>query len=181
MPGDVRDFNNIEIRGVVKIFFFTCKARRRRKFRPFWQKQMGNMHHRMPPSKTGSSSLNVVIFPSVMRSVLPGDYWSNSRADLEDRRISSKSIAEQLGNSREPVGSIIHEDLTCGSSPRSGSRNAWTRMKNVNGGSRLSNFWNFFVKRDPHDFLSGAIGNHGRNLVISLWPGDKAKINVVAA
>jgi len=30
---------------------------------------------------------------------------------LEDRRILSKSIAEQLGISRERVGSIIHEDL----------------------------------------------------------------------
>jgi len=30
---------------------------------------------------------------------------------LEDRRISAKSIAEQLGISRELVGSIIHEDL----------------------------------------------------------------------
>jgi len=30
---------------------------------------------------------------------------------LEDRRISPKSIAEQLGISRERVGSIIHEDL----------------------------------------------------------------------
>jgi len=30
---------------------------------------------------------------------------------LEDRRISAKSIAEQLGISRERDGSIIHEDL----------------------------------------------------------------------
>ena len=30
---------------------------------------------------------------------------------LEDLRISAKSIAEQLGISRERVGSIIHEDL----------------------------------------------------------------------
>ena len=30
---------------------------------------------------------------------------------LEDRRISAKSIAEQLGISREWFGSIIHEDL----------------------------------------------------------------------
>jgi len=30
---------------------------------------------------------------------------------LEDRPISAKSIAEQLGISRERVGSIIHEDL----------------------------------------------------------------------
>jgi len=29
---------------------------------------------------------------------------------LEDRRISAKSITEQLGISRERVGSIIHED-----------------------------------------------------------------------
>ena len=33
---------------------------------------------------------------------------------------------------------------TCGSSPRSGSRSAWARIKNVNGASRLSNIWNFF-------------------------------------
>jgi len=30
---------------------------------------------------------------------------------LEDRRISAKSIAEQLAISRERVGSIIHEDF----------------------------------------------------------------------
>jgi hypothetical protein len=30
---------------------------------------------------------------------------------LEERRISAKSIAEQLGISHERVGSIIHEDL----------------------------------------------------------------------
>ena len=30
---------------------------------------------------------------------------------LEDSRISAKSIAEQLGISREWIGSIIHEDL----------------------------------------------------------------------
>jgi hypothetical protein len=30
---------------------------------------------------------------------------------LEDRRISAKSVVEQLGISRERVGSIIHEDL----------------------------------------------------------------------
>jgi len=30
---------------------------------------------------------------------------------LEDPRISAKSIAEQLGISRERVGSIIHEDF----------------------------------------------------------------------
>ena len=42
---------------------------------------------------------------------------------------------------------------TYGSSSRSGSRNDWTRIKNVNGASRLSKFWNFFLS-DPNDFLS---------------------------
>jgi len=47
---------------------------------------------------------------------------------LEDCRISAKSKVEQLGISREWVG----------------SQNAWTWIKNVNGASHLSNFWNFF-------------------------------------
>ena len=34
MSGDAHDFNNIETRAVIK-FFFSCKARRRRKFTPF--------------------------------------------------------------------------------------------------------------------------------------------------
>ena len=33
---------------------------------------------------------------------------------------------------------------TRGSSPRSGSQNAWTRIRNFNGASCLSNFWIFF-------------------------------------
>ena len=70
---------------------------------------------------------------------------------------------------------------TCGSSPRSGSRNAWTRIKNINGASRLSNIWNFFLRRDSNYFLSGTIVDHGQNLVISLWSGDKVTINGVVA
>ena len=35
----------------------------------------------------------------------------------------------------------------------SGSQNAWKRIKNVNGVSRLSNFWIFF-RRDPNDWWS---------------------------
>ena len=42
------------------------------------------------------------------------------------------------------MGPSFMKIWTCGSSPRSESRNAWTRIKNVNGASRLSNFWNFF-------------------------------------
>jgi len=35
---DARDLNNIETRAVIE-FFFSCKSRRRRKFKPFWQKR----------------------------------------------------------------------------------------------------------------------------------------------
>ena len=34
--GDACNFNNLETRAVIK--FFSCKAKRRRKFTPFWQK-----------------------------------------------------------------------------------------------------------------------------------------------
>ena len=37
MSGDARDFNNIETRAVIE-FFFSCKARRRRKFTSFREK-----------------------------------------------------------------------------------------------------------------------------------------------
>ena len=76
------------------------------------------MHHRMPPSKTGWPSLNVVIFPLVMRLVLDDPTMTTPEIIdqihellLEDRRIWAKSIADQLDISREPVGSIIHEDV----------------------------------------------------------------------
>jgi len=43
---------------------------------------------------------------------------------LEDRRISAKSTAEQLGISREQVGSIIHEGLDMRKLSAKWSRNA---------------------------------------------------------
>ena len=52
---------------------------------------------------------------------------------LGDCGISAKSIAEQLGISRERVGSIIREDL-----------NMRKISANVNAASQLSNFWHFF-------------------------------------
>jgi len=84
---------------------------------------------------------------------------------LEDPRISAKSIGEQQGISRELLGPSFMKIWTCGSSPRSGSRNARTRIKNVNGASPLSKFGNFSARSKR--FLVAVI-NHIRNLVISL-------------
>ena len=70
------------------------------------------MHHRMPPSKTGWLSLNVVIFLPVIRLVLGDPKQIIDQIHeliLEDGRIAAKSIAEQLGIARERVGSINHE------------------------------------------------------------------------
>jgi len=63
---------------------------------------------------------------------------------LEDRRISAKSIADQLGISRERVGCIIHEDFDM----RKLSAN-WV-PKCLNADQKLQRcqsselFWNFF-------------------------------------
>jgi hypothetical protein len=71
----------------------------------------------MQPSKTGWPSLNVVIFPPVLRLVLDDQKRFpeiiNQIQDLilGDRRILTKSVFEQLGISRKRVGSNIHEDL----------------------------------------------------------------------
>jgi len=86
---------------------------------------------------------------------------------LEDRRISAKSIAEQLGISREWVGSIIYEDLDL----RKLSAKWVPKCLNADQKRQLclpseQNLEIF--RRDPNDFLSGAFGDHGRNLVISL-------------
>jgi len=86
---------------------------------------------------------------------------------LEDRRISAKSIAEHLGISRERVGSIIHEDLDMRKLsakwvPK--CLNTDQKRQRCQSSDQLSEFF----RRDPNDFLSGAIGDQGRNLVISL-------------
>ena len=60
----------------------------------------------------------MVIFSPVLRLVLddktvtfPEIIDQIHELILEDCRISAKSIAQQLGISRERVGSIIHENL----------------------------------------------------------------------
>jgi len=79
---------------------------------------------------------------------------------LNDRRISVKSIAEQLSISRERVGSIIHEDLDMLKLsfkwvPK--CLNTDQKRQRCQSSEQLLEFF----RRDPSDFLSGAIGDHG--------------------
>jgi len=98
----------------------------------------------------------------------------------EDCRISAKSIGEQLGISRKRVGSIIQEDLDMRKlSAKWVSKYLRADQKRQRCQSSEQILESF--RRDPNDFLSLAIGDHGRNLVISLCPGDKATIIGVAA
>ena len=86
---------------------------------------------------------------------------------LEDRRILAKSIAEQLDISRERVGSIIHEYLGMRKLPAKWVPkflNADQKRQRCQSSEQLLEFF----RRDLNDFLSGAIGDHGRNLVILL-------------
>ena len=63
---------------------------------------------------------------------------------LEDRRISAKSIAEQLGITRERVGSIIHEGLDMRKLSAKWVPKYLNADQKVNGAGRLSHFWIFF-------------------------------------
>ena len=78
------------------------------------------MHHLMSPSKTGWPSLNVRGDFSTCDASCPARPKSVTNPEIidqiheltfDDHRISAKSIAEQLGISRERVGSIIHKEL----------------------------------------------------------------------
>ena len=84
---------------------------------------------------------------------------------LEDRWFSVKSIAEQLGISLERVGSIIYEDLDM---QKLSSKwvpkclNADEKRERCQSSEQYLEFF----RRDRSNFLSGTIGDHGRNLVI---------------
>ena len=130
MSGDARDFNNIETPAVIKFF---SPAR-----------QGGEGNSAILIETLGQHAPSYVTVSNLVVQFKRGDFSTCDMPRpgrpktvttpeiidqiheliLEDCRISGKSIDEQLGISRERFGYIIHEIWTCGSSPRSGSRNA---------------------------------------------------------
>jgi len=172
MSGDESDSNNIETR-TVKFFFLQGKAPKEihailketlGEYAPLYatvkkwvaQFKRGNFStcdgHRRGRPKT-------VTTPEIIDQI--------HELILEDRRISAKSIAEQLSISRERVGSIVHEDLDMW------KLSAKWVPKCVNGDQKRQRCQSSeqvleFFRPNPSDFLSGAIGDHGRNRVILL-------------
>ena len=117
MSGDVRDFNNIETRAVKFLFFLQGKAQK--EIHAFLTETLGGHAPSYATVKNRVAQFKRCDI-STCDAPRPGRHETVTTPEiidqiyeliLEDRRISAKSITEQLGISRERVGSIILEDL----------------------------------------------------------------------
>ena len=105
MSGDARDFNNMETRAVI-MFFPPLQGKGEHAPSYTTVKNWVAYFKRGDFSTCGASRPGrpkTVTIPEIIDQI--------HELILEDRLISSKSITEQLGISRERVASIIHEDL----------------------------------------------------------------------
>jgi len=130
MSVDARDFNNIETRAAINIFSLQNKAPKEIHAilkEILWEHAASYVAVKswMAQFKRGDISTCDAPRPGRPKSVTTPEIIDQfNELILEDRRISAKSIAEQLGISREWVGPSLMKIWTCGSSPRSGSRNS---------------------------------------------------------
>jgi len=161
ITGDAHDFNNIETRADIN--FFPPARKGPKEIYSIPKETSGEYAPLYATVKIwgGGPSLNVVIFPPMMRFVLndPKQWPPRWVCDqihqiiLEDRRIWAKSIAEHLGISREWVGSIIQEELDMPKFFAIWVPKCLNADQTHNGDSSLSKLGIFF-RRDPNDFLS---------------------------
>jgi len=117
MSGDESDFN-IETRAVIKIFFF-LQGKAPKEIHAILTETLGEhklsnatVRNWVAEFKRGDFSTCDAPSPGGTKTVTTPEIIDQiHELILVDRRISAKSIAEQLGISRERVGSVIHEDL----------------------------------------------------------------------
>ena len=181
-----RDFNNIETRAVTK-FFFVLQGKSPKEIHAILLETLGEhapsyatVKNRVVQFKRGDFSTCDAPRPGRPKTVTTPEIIDQIRElILEDRRISAKSIAEQLGISRERVGSIIHEDLDMRKLSAKWVPKCLKADKNRQLCQSSEQLLEFFSARSK--WFPVAIGDHGRSLVTSLWPGDKATVNGVAA
>ena len=129
MSDDAHDFNNIEKRAV-KFLFLQGKAPK--EIHAILTETLGErapsyatVKNWVAQFKRGDFSTCVAPRPGRTKTVTTTEIIDQiHELNLEDHRISTKSIADQLGISHDPVRSVIHEDLEMRNSARSGSRNA---------------------------------------------------------
>jgi len=118
MSADARDFNNMETRAVIK-FFPPLQGKTPKEIYAILTETLGEhapwyvtVKNWVAKFKRGDFSTCEAPRPERTKTVTTTEIIDQiHKLILEDRRISSKSIAEQLGILRERVGSIIHEDL----------------------------------------------------------------------
>jgi len=118
MSGDARDFNNMETRTVIK-FFSPLQGKAPKEIHAILTETLGEHAPSYATVKNWVAQFKRGDFSTcdAPRPGLPKTMTTPEIIDqiyeliLEDRRISAKSIAEQMGTSRERVGFIIHEDL----------------------------------------------------------------------
>ena len=162
MSGDARDFVNIETRVVIKFFFFArqgAEGNSRHSDRNIRGTCTIVCHRQKPVTrfKRGDFSTCDAPRPGRPKTVTTPEIIDQiHEIILEDRRISLKSIAEQLGISREH----LHEDsdmrtLSAKWVPK--CLNADQKRQGCQSSEQILEFF----RRDPNDFLSGAIGDHG--------------------
>jgi len=117
MSGDARDFNSIETRVAIKFFFLQGKAPK--EIHAILTETLGEhapsyatVKNWVAQFKRGDFSTCDAPRPGRPKTMTTPEIIDHiHELILEDRRISAKSIAEQLSISREQVGSIIHEGL----------------------------------------------------------------------
>jgi hypothetical protein len=117
MSGNARHFNNMETRAVIKVSFLQGKAPKGiyviltetlREYAPLY----ATIKNWVAQFKRDDFSICDAPCPGRHKPVISPEIIDHiHELILEDRRIFAKSTAEQLGISRERVGSIIHEDL----------------------------------------------------------------------
>ena len=101
---------------------------------------------------------------------IPDFFEQVHELNLEARRISAKSIGEHLGISRERVESIIHKDLYMRKLSAKWVPKCLNAVQKRQRSEQIMEFFSARFKGFPV-----AIGDHGRNLVISLDPETKQK------
>ena len=130
MSSDARDFNNTETRAVIKFFFLQGKAPKEihaipietlGAHAPFYA-TVKNWVAQFKRSDFSTCDAPRPGRPQTMTS--PEIIDQIHELILEDRRISAKSIASNWAFHVSVLSPSFMKISTCGSSPRSGSRNA---------------------------------------------------------
>jgi len=119
MSGNAGNFNNILTQAVIKFFLGGEQSKAPKEIHAILTETLGEhapsyatVKNRVAQFKHGDFSTCDVPCPRQPQTVTTPEIIDQiHELILEDHWISAKSIDEQLGISREWVGSIIHEDL----------------------------------------------------------------------